>query len=53
MSTSGEKRREVVVERDRVRRPQGTAFGWIDAKIKSEHWLGVLGPEAVAVYAFL
>lgn len=53
MSTSGEKRGEVVVERDRVRRPQGTAFGWIDARIKNEHWLGVLGPEAVAVYTFL
>jgi hypothetical protein len=53
MSTSGEKRREVVVERDRVRRPQGTAFGWIDARIKSDGWLGPLGPEAVAVYTFL
>jgi hypothetical protein len=53
MSTSGEKRREVVVEQDRVRRPQGTAFGWIDARIKSDGWLGVLGPEAVAAYTFL
>ena len=53
MSTSGEKRREVVVEQDRVRRPQGTAFGWIDARLKNEGWLGVLGPEAVAVYTFL
>lgn len=52
MSTS-EKRREVVVERDRVRRQEGTAFGWIDARLKSEGWLGVLGPEAVSVYTFL
>jgi hypothetical protein len=53
MSANGEKCREVVVERDRVRRPQGTAFGWIDARIKNDRWLGVLGPEAVAVYTFL
>lgn len=53
MSASGEKRREVVVEPARVRRPEGTAWGWIDARIKSEGWLGVLGPEAVSVYTFL
>jgi hypothetical protein len=56
MSTSGGERRcarEVLVERDRVRRLRGIAFGWIDARIKSDGWLGALGPKAVAVYVFL
>lgn len=52
-STSRAKRRDDVVERDRVRRPEGTPFGWIDARIKNEHWLGVLGSDATAVYTFL
>jgi len=55
MSMSGERRcaREVLLEQDRVRHMRGTAFGWIDARIKSDGWLGALGPKAVAVYAFL
>jgi len=31
-----------------VRRPTG-AFGWLDARLLHEDWLGRLGPEAVAV----
>ena len=55
MSTSGEKRcrRPVVLEPDRVRRLTGTTFGWIDARIKSDGWLGILTPRTLAVYAFL
>ena len=55
MSTSERKRytREVLLDRERVRQLRGTAFGWIDARIKSDGWLGALGPEAVAVYLFL
>lgn len=52
-STNGARRREVLLEQDRVRRPQGTAFGWIDARLKNERWLGVLGADATAVYTFL
>lgn len=50
---SESRRRAALVEENRVRRLQGTAFGWIDARIKSDGWLGALGTEAVAVYAFL
>ena len=37
---------------DLVRRPAG-AFGWLDARLLREGWLGRLGPEAVAVLVLL
>lgn len=37
---------------DLVRRPAG-AFGWLDARLLREDWLGRLGPEAVAVLVLL
>lgn len=46
-------RRIVVPCLDRVRSLDGTAFGWIDARIHHDGWLRVLTPEALAVYAFL
>jgi len=55
MSTSGAKRgrRAVALRPDRVRRLGGTAFGWIDARLKHDGWLGALPPHALGVYAFL
>jgi hypothetical protein len=46
-------RRIVVPRPDRVRSLDGTAFGWLDARIHHDGWLRVLTPEALAVYTFL
>lgn len=46
-------RRVVVPRPDRVRRLQGTAFGWIDARLHHDGWLETLGTAALATYAFL
>ncbi len=35
-----------------VRRPP-RSFGWLDARLLHEDWLGKLGPEAVAVMTLL
>lgn len=55
MSETGKKetRRPIVPQPDRTRRLEGTRFGWIDARVLHDGWLRVLGPEAVAIYAFL
>lgn len=45
--------RVIVPRPDRVRRIGGRGFGWIDARINSEGWLGVLTPADIAVYVFL
>lgn len=37
---------------DRLRRP-GRSFGWLDARLVKDHWLARLGPDAIAVAAFL
>lgn len=46
-------RRRVVPRPDRVRRPRGTTFGWIDVRLRRDGWLEVLSKEALAVYVFL
>jgi hypothetical protein len=44
----------VIVPRpDRVRRMDGVSFGWFDARLVRDGWLGALPAPAVAVYAFL
>lgn len=45
--------RVVVPHPDRIRRISETCFGWLDARLRSNGWLDLLSPEAVAVYAFL
>jgi len=37
---------------DLLRRPAG-AFGWLDARLLHERWLGELGPDATAVLVLL
>lgn len=47
-------RRRVVPRLDRVRRlGPGVAFGWIDARLRRDGWLGALTPSALATYVFL
>jgi len=36
-----------------VRRIGKSGFGWIDARMNGDGWLGVLTPEDIAVYVFL
>lgn len=46
--------RRVVPRLDRVRRlGPGVAFGWIDARLRRDGWLGALSPSALAAYVFL
>lgn len=45
--------RAVVPCPERVRTLEGTAFGWLDARLWTEQWLEVLTAEDVALYAFL
>lgn len=45
--------RVVVPCPERVRTLDGTAFGWLDARLWTERWLEVLAAEDLAVYAFL
>lgn len=43
-----------VLRPDRVRRlGPGVGFGWLDARLLRDGWLGALGPRDLAVYAFL
>jgi len=37
---------------DLIRRPP-RSFGWLDARLLREEWLGLLGPERVAVLTLL
>lgn len=47
-------RRRVVARPDRVRRlGSGTAFGWIDARLRCDGWLEALTPSALGAYVFL
>jgi len=39
--------------RPRLRRRPPRSFGWLDARILHDEWLGRLGPEAVAVLTLL
>lgn len=51
---SGKRSAKVVVPRpDRVRGIGSSGFGWIDARVLREGWLGVLSAEDIAVYTFL
>ena len=45
--------RVILPRPDRVRRIGSSGFGWIDARLLGEGWLGVLSAEEVAVYTFL
>ncbi len=52
--THGRSRQRVIVPKpDRVRTLQGVCFGWIDARLLRDGWLGRLSPEAIAIYVFL
>jgi len=37
---------------DAIRQPQ-SGFGWLDARLLRDRWLAELGPDAIAVLAFL
>jgi hypothetical protein len=45
--------RVLVPRPDRVRCIARTGFGWIDARLRSQGWLELLSPSALAVYVFL
>ena len=51
--TKRAKREPIVPRPDRVRRLEGTAFGWLAASIQRDGWLRVMTPEGIAAYAFL
>jgi hypothetical protein len=46
-------RRVITPSPDRVRSINGTAFGWLDARLHHGGWLRALTPDALAVYTFL
>lgn len=45
--------RVVVPRPDRVRRMGPSGFGWLDARLHKQGWLGLLTPDDVATYSFL
>lgn len=51
--TERKRSQPVVPIPERTRRIAGTPFGWIDARVLRDGWLGVLAPDAIAVYTFL
>lgn len=51
-SPRSDRRRVVVPRPDRVRTLTGTAFGWLDARLR-RGWLELLTPDALATYSFL
>jgi hypothetical protein len=51
--TKREGLRVVVPRPDRVRTLEGTAFGWLDARLWTERWLEGMTAEDVAIYVFL
>lgn len=53
MERRAAQRRVVVPRPDRVRRLDGVAYGWFDARLVRDRWLEALPAPAVAVYAFL
>jgi len=45
--------RVIVPRPERVRHLGPSGFGWLDARLHQEGWLGVLAPEEISTYAFL